>query len=352
MKRIVLLTGLLVAVAMQAAALEHEMTATAPTHYIWSGSVALHNGVVLTGIRYDSSGLTLRAGHRIQDGLPTPLRLVLTQKSAPTRDNRFGRRIEFSHTDIDYSGRYAYIYHHRLTADQSTDLRRIGEDIVAGDGLYLYVYQQQVPARPIVTGDRAVLNTETVLPPDTALTVHSIEFTLGWNPIANHAYIWETRDYHDTASGALYTDDGREVEINRIACDDTVAMRFISYEGQLRDVLPQTYTLTVRKVWHTTGGWRHLRVLTDATAVRVERFGAGSVLRVPKDIGSWTPEPASPTRARHYQTIAGICANTVGVNGSGYIQLVVTETAPAAPRSPYLRKLTGTWGALKKGRSR
>ena len=347
MKRTFLLTGLLVAFAIQASALEHELTASAPTGYLWSGSVALHNGVRLTGIHYDANGLTLRAGHRIQSGLPTPLRLVLTQVSAATRDARFRRRIEFSHTDIDFSGRFAYIYHHRLTAEQSRDLRLIGEDIVAGDGLWLYVYQQQVPARPIATCEREVLNTE-VPPPDTGRTVHSIDFTLGWNPTADHAYVWETRDYGDTASGALYTDDGREVEINRIACDAAEAIRFISYDGQLREVLPQTYALKIRKVWHTTGGWRHLRVLTDATAVRVERFGAGSVVRVPKSVGSWTPEPASPTRARHYQTIEDICANTVGTNGNAYLQLVVTETAPAAPRTPYLRKLTGTWGALKK----
>lgn len=118
-------------------------TASAATDYFYVGSVNL-NGVVLTGVAYDASGLTLRAavGRRIADMFPTPLRLVLTQKSAPTRDRNFGRRIEFTHANIDTSGRFAYIRHTELSAEQSKDLQLIGEDIKAGDIFHLYVYNQ------------------------------------------------------------------------------------------------------------------------------------------------------------------------------------------------------------------
>ena len=318
---------------------------------IGSGNILLHNNVSITGIAYDWQGLTLRSGvgQWITDGFPNPLRLVLTQKSAPSRDSRFGRRIEFSDTDIDTDGRFAYIRHTDLTAEQSKDLRLMGGDILAGDVFWIYVYGQQVVDRPLNANDPRDLRSEQP-PPDRLLTVHDIEFTLGWNPVANHKYIWETRDYHDTASpDTLYSENGRDVEINRIACD-TPELRFISYEDNLRDVLPHTYALKIRKVWHTTGGYRHLRVLTDSTAVRVERFGDGSVLIVPKTIGSLTPEPNSPIRATYLHTIGGICANTVGINGSAYIHLVVTETVARAPRSPYIRKLTGVWGELKKAK--
>lgn len=119
------------------------LTAGAPTGYFWSGGVRL-NGITLTGIAYDTDGLTLRAaaGQRIEDGFPTPLRLVLTQRSAPTRENRFGRRIQFTHTDLDVSGRYAYIRHSDISAEQSKDLRQMGEDIQRGDIFHLYVYKQ------------------------------------------------------------------------------------------------------------------------------------------------------------------------------------------------------------------
>lgn len=73
---------------------------------------------------------------------PTPLRLVLTQRSAPTRDRNFGRRIEFTHTDIATNGRFAYIRHTHLSPEPSKDLRRMGEDIHAGDIFHLYVYEQ------------------------------------------------------------------------------------------------------------------------------------------------------------------------------------------------------------------
>lgn len=314
---------------------------------IGSGSITLHNNVAITGIAYDWQGLTLRAGvgQWIDDGLPNPMRLVVSQKSAPSRDNRFGRRIEFSDAQVDTDGRFAYIRHSDISAEQSKDLRLIGGDILAGDTFTLYVYGQQVVNRPL--NDPRTIESEQP-PPDRSLTVHDIEFTLGWNPVANHKYIWETRDYHDTASpSALYADNGREVEINRIACD-TPELRFISYEDNLRDVLPRTYALKIRKVWHTTGGWRHLRVLTTHADVRVERFGDGSVLLVPKTIGSLTPEPNSPQRVSYFQTVGGICANTVGINGNAYIELVITETAPRAPRSPYIRKLAGMWAELKK----
>lgn len=111
--------------------------------YFYVGSVHL-NGVVLTGVAYDASGLTLRAavGRRIADMFPTPLRLVLTQASAPTRDRNFGRRIEFSHVNIETNGRFAYIRHPQLSAEQSKDLRLMGEDIHAGDIFHLYVYKQ------------------------------------------------------------------------------------------------------------------------------------------------------------------------------------------------------------------
>jgi len=120
-----------------------QFTAVAATDYFYVGSVNL-NGVVLTGVAYDTSGLTLRAavGRRIADMFPTPLRLVLTQRSAPTRDRNFGRRIEFTHANIAYNGRYAYINHAQLSAEQSNDLQLIGEDIQAGDIFHLYVYNQ------------------------------------------------------------------------------------------------------------------------------------------------------------------------------------------------------------------
>ena len=320
------------------------------TDAIGTGDIRLHNTVRITGIAYDWQGLTLRAGEgqRIQDGFPTPLRLVLTQKSAPTRDRQFGRRIAFSHSNIRYTGRFAYIHHTHLSQEQSKDLQLIGEDIKAGDVFWLYVYAQQV-ARPRPDTPQQEQPQSEQPRPDGSQTLYDMKFTLGWNPVAHHTYLWENRVYGDTASPeALGADNGTEVQINRIACD-TPEMRFISYEGDLRQVLPRTYALKIRKVWHTTSGWRHLRVLTTDARVRVERLGDGSVLLVPKSIGSWTPEPQSPQRVSYYQTIGSICANTVGTNGAAYIHLVVTETgAPRAPQSPYLRKLTGLWGELKK----
>ena len=347
---LLLVVAIAIPIHVEAEGLKGTFTAVAETGYFWSGDVRLDTAVRLTGIAYDTDGLTLRAarGHRIQDGFPRPLRLVLTQKSAPTRTQRFGRRIEFTHTDIAYSGRYAYIRHSTLSAEQSKDLRRIGEDIRAGDIFRLYVYEQAVRRRDTSPeSERSPEQPQEQPPPDRSQTLYHMEFTLGWNPTPNHRYIWETRDYGDTASpDALYAEDGTAVAINRIACD-TPELRFISYEGELRDVLPHTYALKIRKAWHTTSGWRHLRVLTTHAQVRVATLGDGTVLIVPKTIGSLTPEPTSPIRATYFHTIGGICANTVGINGSAYLQLVVTETAPAAPRSPYLRKLTGTWGALK-----
>ena len=315
------------------------------TDAIGTGNIRLHNSVRITGIAYNWQGLTLRAGagQWIQDGFPTPLRLVLTQKSAPTRDRQFGRRIAFSHSNITYTGRFAYIHHTHLSEEQSKDLRLIGEDIQAGDVFWLYVYEQQV-ARPRPDTPQSEQPT-----PNGSQTLYDMKFTLGWNPTAHHTYLWETRDYGDTASrDALVADNGTEVQINRIACD-TPEMRFISYAGDLQQVLPRTYALKIRKVWHTTAGWRHLRVLTTHAMVGVERLGDGSVLIVPKSLGSWTPEPQSPQRVSYYQTIGSICANTVGINGAAYIHLVITETnVQRAPRSPYLRKLTGLWAALKK----
>ena len=349
---LLLVVAIAIPIHVEAQGLKGTFTAVAETGYFWSGDVRLDTAVRLTGIAYDTDGLTLRAarGHRIQDGFPRPLRLVLTQKSAPTRTQRFGRRIEFTHTDIAYSGRYASIRHSTLSKEQSKDLRRIGEDIRAGDIFRLYVYEQAVRRRDTSPeSERSPEQPQEQPPPDRSQTLYHMEFTLGWNPTPNHKYLYETRDYGDTASPrALSAEEGTEVEINRIACDDTEAMRLISYEGDLRDVLPRQYALKIRKVWQTTSGWRHLRVLTPHTAVRVERFGDGSVLIVPKSIGSWTPEPNSPNRQSYYQTIGGICANTVGSNGSAYIQLVVTETVQRAPRSPYVRKLTRLWGELKK----
>lgn len=118
-------------------------TANAATDYFYAGTVYL-NGVALTGVAYDASGLTLRAaiGQRTVDIFPNPLRLVLTQKSAPTRDSRFGRRIEFTYANIRTHGRFAYIRHDNLSAEQSKDLRLMGEDIQAGDIFHLYVYKQ------------------------------------------------------------------------------------------------------------------------------------------------------------------------------------------------------------------
>ena len=337
---------------------------------IGTGDIRLHNTLRITGIAYNWQGLTLRAGigQQIRDGFPTPLRLVLTQKSAPTRARQFGRRIEFSHSNIDYDGRFAYIRHTHLSQEQSKDLRLIGGDIQAGDGFWLYVYQQQMTMYKSATPRRDTTPQgqppSEQPPPDVSQTLYDIEFTLGWNPLANHKYVWENRDYGDTASPqALSAENGTEVKINRIACDTPDAMRFISYEGDLRQVLPRQYTLKIRKVWRARSGSVHLRVLTTDTAVRVERFGDGSVLIVPKSIGSWTPEPRSPQRISYYQTIGGICANTIGSNAHAYIHLVITQTrVQRAPRSPYLHamsrdhyhrdgvlrwKLTGTWGALK-----
>lgn len=118
-------------------------TATAASGYFYVGSVRL-NRIPLTGVAYDRSGLTLRAaiGRRIADMFPTPLRVVLTQKSAPTRDRNFGRRIEFTRANIATNGRFAYIRHADLSAEQSKDLRRMGADIRAGDIFHLYVYEQ------------------------------------------------------------------------------------------------------------------------------------------------------------------------------------------------------------------
>ena len=349
---------LLFTLAIQVAAegLKGTFTADAQTRYFWSepgdvGGVRLHNDVRLTGIAYDTDGLTLRAarGQRIQDGFPTPLRLVLTQRAAPTRTRRFGRRIEFTHNDLDATGRYAYIRHAQVSAEQSKDLRLIGEDIEAGDIFHLYVYGTQVPDVPRRGSTDPHSQVETPLPD---ATTFDIKFTLGWNPTANHRYVWETRDFGDTASpDAVYAPDGASVEINRIACEDTTYLRFISYAGDLRDVLPRRYTLKIRKVWQDVNrGTVHLRVLTTEAQVRVEPLGDGSVLSVPKSIGSWTPEPQSPNRESYYQTIQAICADTHGVNHHAYIHVGVTETTGVrrAPRSPYLRKLTGTWGALKK----
>ena len=337
------------------------------TDEIGTGNIRLHNGVEITGIAYTSEGLTLRAGvgQSIQDGFPTPLRLVLTQTSAPTRDRQFGRRIEFSHLDLDTHGRYAYIRHKALSGELSKDLRLIGEDIQVGDVFWIYVYgnpQGETPPHdatepeppqgetpPHDATDSGESPPSEQPPPDVSQTLYEIEFTLGWTPLANHKYLWETRDFGDKAfPEALVADDGTEVEINRIACD-TPEMRFISYADDLREVFPEAYTLKIRKVWTSGTDTVHLRVLTNDAAVRVAPLGAGSMLIVPKDIGSWTPEPQSPQRVSHYHTIGGICANTIGRNANAYLHLVITETrVQRAPRSPYLRKLTGTWGALKK----
>lgn len=324
-------------------------------YFYINGNIRLSDTVTLTGIAYtETDGLTLRAGtgQRIADGFPTPLRLVLTQRSAPTRHNAFGRRIEFSHTDLDYSGRYAYIRHTRLPQEQSKDLRLIGEDIIAGDIFHLYVYEQTLTRRVTTPErERSQAPPQEQPPPDTSLAVYDVAFMLGWNPTANHKYVWETRDFGDTASPhhALVAEDGTAVEINRIACDVAEDMRFISYEGDLRDVLPRRYALKIRKVWQESNrGTVHLRVLTTDAEARVETLGDGSVLKVAKSIGSWTPEPNSRDRVSYFQTVADICANTAGIHQNAYIHLVVSETAPRAPRSPYLRKLTGTWGALKK----
>jgi len=134
-------TQISTAVAQDATSIR--FTATKATDYFYVGSVPL-NGVVLTGVAYDRSGLTLRAaiGRRIADMFPTPLRLVLTQRSAPTRDRNFGRRIEFTRANINTNGRYAYIRHTNLSREQSKDLRLIGEDIRAGDIFHVYVYNQ------------------------------------------------------------------------------------------------------------------------------------------------------------------------------------------------------------------
>lgn len=362
MKRLslLLLAGLIVSpFVAQAEGLKGKITAGSPRnaggYFYWTGEIGtgnirLHNGIRITGIAYNWEGLTLRAGtdERIQDGFPRPLRLVLTQTSAPTRDRNFGRRIEFSHTDITYNGRFAYIRHSQLSGEQSKDLRRIGEDILAGDVFWLYAYRQQIHRPNRDVNDRGQPQSEQ-FPPDRSQTVYDIEFRLGWNPTANHKYVWETRDYGDTASPrALSAENGTQVEIHRIACD-TPDLRFISYEGDLRDVLPRTYALKIRKVWRVRGGTLHLRVLTTDASVGVERFGDGSVLIVPKSIGSWTPDIGSPQRISRYHTIGGICANTIGSNANAYIHLVITETnVQGAPRSPYLRKLTGMWGELKK----
>ncbi len=120
-----------------------EFTAIAETGYFWSGSTRLYS-LTLTGLAYDVNGLTLRAaaGQRIQDGLPAAFRLAWTQRSAPHRRNRFGRRIEFTHADLRYSGNYAYIQHVDITQEQSKDLRLMGEDIAPGDVFHLYVYPQ------------------------------------------------------------------------------------------------------------------------------------------------------------------------------------------------------------------
>ena len=316
-----------------------------------TGDIRLQNPVKITGIAYNADRLTLRAeaGQQIQDGFPTPLRLVLTQRSAPTRERQFGRRIEFTHTHIDTHGRFAYIRHSRISQEQSKDLRRIGEDILAGDVFWIYAYGQQVPLqRRDATPPRQPQSEQS--PPDETQILYDMEFTLGWNPIANHKYLWDTREYRDVASPAALVDaHGTEVEINRIACDDADALRLISFEGDLREVLPHTYALKIRKVWRQGTRTLHLRVLTNSEAVDVERFGEGSVLIVPKSIGSWTPEPQSPQRSSYYQTIGGICANTAGVHQNAYLQLVITQTGlRRAPRSPYLRQVTRTWGELKK----
>ena len=110
--------------------------AAAAAGYFYSGRTQL-DVFTLTGIAYGKNGLTLR----VENGFPiTPERIVLTQASAPTRENRFGRRITFTPTNVVYIGNYAYIFHSTLSREQSNDLRWIGEDIKVGDIFHLYVY--------------------------------------------------------------------------------------------------------------------------------------------------------------------------------------------------------------------
>lgn len=115
-----------------------QFEATAATGYFWSGVSRVESFTTLTGIAYDATGLTLRSA----TGFPTrPGRIVLTQRSAPTRTRSFGRRITFEPATVHYSGNYATIDHVNLSAEQSKDLRLIGEDIQVGDIFHLYVYE-------------------------------------------------------------------------------------------------------------------------------------------------------------------------------------------------------------------